>query len=94
MAGRTQQRDESGFASLFLVGLFLNSLSTTQGKIAMDGNFRHIAAWTPLYADPNGTNTLSGLFRKPAVKNTAVNPSPSLFCVPSATPENPHQPYA
>ncbi|MBD5542859.1 MAG: hypothetical protein HDR01_01095 [Lachnospiraceae bacterium] len=46
-----------GFHALFLTAIFLNSLPKTQGKIAMDGNFRHIAAWTPLYADPDGTNT-------------------------------------
>ena len=43
--------------TLFWMGIFLNRLFSTQGKIAMDGNFRHIAPWRALYADPNGTNT-------------------------------------
>ena len=54
---KQQQRDESGTTALFLAALFLNSLLSTQGKIAMDGNFRHIAPRTALYADPYGTNT-------------------------------------
>ncbi|MBD5466009.1 MAG: hypothetical protein HDR22_09400 [Lachnospiraceae bacterium] len=54
---KQQQRDESGFHALFLMAIFLNSLFTTQGKMAMDGHFRHIAPWRALYADPDGTNT-------------------------------------
>ena len=45
-------------AALILLAVLLNSLPTTQGKIAMDGNFRNIAAWTPLYSAPSGTNPL------------------------------------
>ncbi|MBD5106511.1 MAG: hypothetical protein HDT41_05985, partial [Lachnospiraceae bacterium] len=56
---KQQKRDVGGFHALFLSGIFLNSLLSTQGKIATDGNFRHIAPWTALYADPNGTNTLN-----------------------------------
>ncbi|MCM1160899.1 MAG: hypothetical protein NC412_06715 [Roseburia sp.] len=53
-AKKQQQREESGLASLFLMALFLNSLFDTQGKIAMDGNFSHIAPWKALYDDPFG----------------------------------------
>ncbi|MCM1173397.1 MAG: hypothetical protein NC393_14900, partial [Clostridium sp.] len=60
----------SGLASLFLMAIFLNSLFDTQGKIAMDGNFSHIAPWRALYDDPFGINNLLRLFRKIAVKNT------------------------
>ena len=56
---KQQQREESGFHALFLAAFFLNSLSTTQGKIAMDGNFSHTAPRTALYDDPNGANTLN-----------------------------------
>ena len=78
---KQQQRDESGTTALFLAAIFLNSLLSTQGKIAMDGTFRHTAPRTALYDDPYGTNTFPRLFRKSAVKNTAVVPLSSLCCV-------------
>ena len=81
---KQQKRDEGGCTALFLMGLFLNSLSTTQGKIAMDGNFSHIAPWTALYDDPDGCESLLRLFRKSPIKNNAVNPPSSLFCVRSS----------
>ena len=43
-----RQRDGVWFRALFLMMVFLNRLSTTQGKIATDGNFRSIAPWTAL----------------------------------------------
>ncbi|MBD5105495.1 MAG: hypothetical protein HDT41_00680 [Lachnospiraceae bacterium] len=43
-----RQRDGVWFRALFLMAVFLNRLSTTQGKIATDGNFRSIAPWTAL----------------------------------------------
>ncbi|MBD5465705.1 MAG: hypothetical protein HDR22_07790 [Lachnospiraceae bacterium] len=70
-----------GLAALFFMALLLNSLFSTQGKIAMDGNFSHIAPWTALYDDPSGTNTLPRLFSKSAMKNTAAKPPTSLFRV-------------
>ncbi|MCM1162492.1 MAG: hypothetical protein NC412_14905, partial [Roseburia sp.] len=78
-------RDESGVAFLFLMALFLNSLFSTQGKIAMDGNFSHIAPWRALYDDPFGISSLPRLFRKSAIKNTEANPPSSLCCVRLAT---------
>ncbi|MCM1280117.1 MAG: hypothetical protein NC304_14220, partial [Robinsoniella sp.] len=46
------------------------SLFNTQGKIATDGNFSHIAPWRALYDDPSGIQNLPRLFRKSAIKNT------------------------
>ena len=79
---KQQKRKVVGFSALFLIKLLLNSLSTTQGKIAMEGNFSHIAPWTALYDDPAATNNLPRLFSKSFIKNTAENPTTFLFCVP------------
>ena len=43
--------------ALVWMGLFLHSLLYTQGKIAMDGNFRHAAPRTALHADPYAANS-------------------------------------
>ena len=80
-------------AALFLRALLLDSLSKTQGKIAMDGNFSHIAPRTALYDDPNGINNLTRLFRKSAIKNTAANPPhpSSASSLPHLITSHPHE---
>ena len=71
---------------MFWMVFLLNSLPTTQGKIAMDGNFRHIAPRTALYAAPTGSNTLpSGCL----VKTPSKTP-PGIPQYPSAASPQPH----
>ena len=56
-------------------------------KIAMDGNFRHIAPWRALYADPTGFHPLPSLFRKSVIQNTAS--PPGTIPPPSAASSHP-----
>ena len=88
---KQRKRDEGGLAALIVMGLLLNSLLKTQGKIAMDGNFSPIAPWRALWDDPSAANTPPRLFSKSPIKITAANPPSSLFRVrhqPPLTKEN------
>ena len=80
MAGRTQQRDESGFASVFLMGLFLNSLWKFSLPFGSAYSGVHAAICLKLPSMAILPWVVDRLLRKSPIKNNEANPLSSRCC--------------